>query len=392
MIFCRSSHVVVGGILADRVGWRWCVLKEISCCVQYKLTSHRIFLGQVPLCAIAVIVVVSALPSESTHGHSWRQQIKRIDFTGSFILIVAVVSLLVGLDRGAHLARPDWISISLTCASMVSFAVFLWVEISLAAEPVLPFWVLLRTALVACYSNNFLTYGGYLALLFYLPLFWQAVVDQSAGTSGMLLLPGVFGTVSGSLVAGFAMRATGKYYVLTLFANTLLLLGMTPIVLSTGLPWNSNIGISVGLVMCGIGNGIVFTTTISALLANISAADQAVVTACAWLFRTLGCAIGLTIASSIVQQVLRAKLTSRVDTGGAEDFLEDVQKSLDYIKTLAPRDEAFVRASYEKAIRMGWMLVLGFFLFALVSAGRFHADPRMPALMKLPSFYRGERL
>ena len=354
--------------------------------------AHRIFLGQVPLCVVAVVAVISALPSNRSNRRHWREQIKRIDFTGAVVLITAIVMLLLGLDRGAHLARPDWISISLICASLVCFTGFFWVEGSFATEPILPYWVLSRTALLSCYLCNFFTYGGYLSLLFYLPLFWQAVLEQSAGTSGMLLLPGIVGTVSGSLIAGFVMRATDKYYTLTLFANTLLLLGMTPIVLSTGLPWYSNIGTSIGLILCGIGNGVVLTTTISALLANISMTDQAVVTACAWLFRALGCAIGLTVASSIVQQVLRAELAGHIDAGDTENFLEEVQKSFDFIKTLAPEDAAFVRASYEEAIRMGWIFIVAFFVLALSSGGVFCINYFGNLLMTLPSIHRREGL
>jgi hypothetical protein len=68
------------------------------------LIVDRAFIGQAPLCLLAMAIVYFVLdlsPPEDTH---WREKLANIDFLGAFSLIVAVSTLLVGLDRGSNVA------------------------------------------------------------------------------------------------------------------------------------------------------------------------------------------------------------------------------------------------------------------------------------------------
>ena len=70
-------------------------------------------------------------------------------------------------------------------------------------------------ALIASYLVNFNFFGmasGF-SLLFYLPLYLQAVLGQTASQAGLWLLISVSSalTLAGSLGSGFIMQATGKY-------------------------------------------------------------------------------------------------------------------------------------------------------------------------------------
>ena len=134
-----------------------------------------------------------------------------------------------------------------------------------AAEPFAPAEIIFEKSLFACYLCNFFSFGAWLATLFYVPLYFQAVDGHSATQAGVRLLPGIVAGVCGSLFAGIMMKKTGKYYWLTLSAYTALLLGYVPILLFTGLVVNSTWGISVGLVIGGFSNGIGVTSTLIAL-------------------------------------------------------------------------------------------------------------------------------
>lgn len=207
--------------------------------------------------------------------------------------------------------------------------------------------------------------------LFYLPLYFQAVDGFSASQAGVRLLPGIAAAVSGSLFAGILMQRTGKYYWLTVCAYTTLTIGIVPILLCTGLITNNTYGISVGLVLGGFANGIGVTTSLIGLIANASAEDQAVATACSYLFRSLGSVVGLALTATVVQQTLRAQLRDRLKSGkDADQIVKRVRESLDYVKTLEPEVRVIVRQCYGQATRNGFSFILGTMAFAALSSCR----------------------
>ena len=198
-----------------------------------------------------------------------------------------------------------------------------------------------------------------------------AVDGFSATQAGVRLLPGIVAGVCGSLFGGILMQKTGKYYWLTVCAYTSLTLGIIPILLSTGLVGNSTYGISVGLVICGFSNGIGVTTSLIALISNASPADQAVATACSYLFRSLGSVVGLSVSATVVQQSLRIQLRDRLKSGkDADHIVNRVRQSLDYIKTLDPEVREIVRLCYGAATRAGFELMLGIVACAMLSSCR----------------------
>ncbi|KAK4690379.1 hypothetical protein P7C71_g6395, partial [Lecanoromycetidae sp. Uapishka_2] len=204
-------------------------------------------------------------------------------YEGAAVLVAAVFTMLLGLDWGSNNAWSDDVTIVCLCLTFPLFALFLFVEFKVAAEPFAPRRIIFERSLVACYFCNFFSFAGWLAVLFYLPLFFQAVDGLSASQAGVRLLPGIVAGVSGSLFGGLLMQRTGKYYWLTVSAYTTLTLGLVPVLLCSGLVVNNTYGISVGLVMCGFSNGIGVTTSLIGLIANASTEDQAVATA--WFIR-----------------------------------------------------------------------------------------------------------
>ena len=140
-------------------------------------------------------------------------------------MVCAVFALLLGLDRGSNVSWSSPLTIAALSVSFLLFALFVLVEEKLAAEPFAPGRIIFERSLFACYLCNFFSFGGWLSMLFYLPLFYQAVNGYSASQAGVRLLPGIVAGVSGSLFGGILMKRTGKYYWLTVSAYSLLALG-----------------------------------------------------------------------------------------------------------------------------------------------------------------------
>ena len=353
IIFASGSGcgAPLGGLLADYVSWRWA------------------FLGQAPLCAIAFVSVALILKLPKREVSDWKTKFRRIDFLGAIVLVAAVFSLIFGLDRGANGQWSSLIAIVPLCLSLPLFALFLLVELKLASEPFAPAHIIFDRSLVACYLCNFFSFAGWMSILFYLPLFYQAVDQFSASQAGLRLLPGIVASVSGSLTGGLIMQKTGKYYWLTVGAYMLLTGATIPIILCTGAAVNSTWGISVGIFLGGFGAGIGVTTTLIALIANASTEDQAVATACSYLFRSLGSVVGLSLSATVVQQTLKSQLQERLKSGkNAEAIEKHVRESLDFIKTLEPKVQRIVRECYGRSTRNGFLLTMATVFFAAASS------------------------
>ncbi|KAI5465751.1 major facilitator superfamily [Mariannaea sp. PMI_226] len=325
-----STGAPLGGLLADSVGWRWS------------------FLGQVPLCCVAFIAVYFVLDLPPVSHDHWLTRVRQIDFLGAFTLVAAVVALLVGLDSGSNLGWSHIVTIVSLSVTPLFFALFLFVEIKIASNPFAPGHVIFDRSLFACYLANFFGVAGQVAIIFFAPLYFQAVKGFNATQSGALLVPGMGAGVAASLAGGWLIKRTGKFYWVTVSGYGILLSALLPLTLS--IVFKSTWGEVVGLVLTSLGAGSGITTTLVGLLANAAVEDSAVAVACSYLFRSLGSSIGISTGSAVLQQVLRYQLASRLSNEGeAQEIEERVRQNLDYIKELPPHIADQVRAGYQAA-------------------------------------------
>ncbi|PYI28655.1 MFS general substrate transporter [Aspergillus indologenus CBS 114.80] len=353
MIYATGAGVgaPLGGILADYIGWRWA------------------FIAQAPLCALAFVAVTLMLHLPAVEDSHWRTKLGRIDFPGAIVLVGAVFGFLLGLDRGSNVSWTIPITVISLSVSVALFVLFVVVECFYAAEPFAPGHIIFNKTFFAAYGCNFFSFGGWLAALFYIPLYFQAVDGVSATIAGLRLLPSILAGVSGSLFAGFVMKWTGKFYWLTVFAYALLTLGLTIITLASGGAFANTTVMVLGTVFCAFGNGTGVTSTLISLISNATPEDQAVVTACSYLFRSLGSVIGLSLSSTVVQQVLRDRLQWALrDSDDIDAIVAGVRQSLDFIKTLDPAVAKVVRSCYGWATNKSFAFVVGVVFCSLVSS------------------------
>jgi hypothetical protein len=352
-------------IASDGVG------KLSSCYYSYSVPVsyiRRLFIAQAPLCLVAFLTVYFVLnltPIEDSH---WREKLARIDFLGAFCLVAATFTLLLGLDRGSNIGWNNTIAIACLTTAVPLFAIFVLVEMKWASHPFAPGHIIFERSLIAAYLCNFFSMAGYMAMLFYIPLLFQAVDGVSAFEAGLRLIPGIISSVIGSIGGGMIMQKTGKFYWITIIAYILLPLGSFLILLFSGLITNSTFGIVTGLVFCGLGGGAGITTTLIAIIANADPKDQAIATACSYLFRSLGSVIGLSISSTVVQHSLRTQLREKLNGDQADKIVERVRQSLEYINKLDPDTRELVRLCYQKATIAAFGLAVVLVSGALVSS------------------------
>ena len=118
------SGASFGGAIADRIGWRWC------------------FLLQVPVSIFALAIGIWAVknqPGGFSLDHGFGAVWKRVDFVGSFVLVVGISVQLVGLSLGGNELpwSSPWVIGSLV-GSFVLLALFLVIETKTTAIPIIP--------------------------------------------------------------------------------------------------------------------------------------------------------------------------------------------------------------------------------------------------------------
>ncbi|EDN11341.1 conserved hypothetical protein [Histoplasma mississippiense (nom. inval.)] len=237
------------------------------------------------------------------------------------------------------------------------------------SEPFAPSHIIFDRNLFACYACNFFSFAGYTGVLFYFPLYFQATDGVSATGAGLRLLPSIIAGVIGSLFGGIVMKNTGKYFWLTFAAYVLLPIGIVNIFLWSGGFVRNTVGIITGITIAALGSGTGITTTLIALIACSSPQDLAVATACSYLFRSLGSVIGLSFASTIVQQSLRSGLRSALgDNKDIDKIVNGVRQSLDFINTLDPQTSRIVRDCYGIATNHAFGLSIVVVFFTTISA------------------------
>ncbi|KAL8902493.1 MAG: hypothetical protein Q9207_004650 [Kuettlingeria erythrocarpa] len=196
---------------------------------------------------------------------TWRQQIRRIDFLGALLLILIVFALLFGLDRGTHGSWRDPVTIISLCVAVPLVLAFLWVETKFAVEPFTPGHVIFNRALFACYAQNFFGYAGFTALIFYIPFFFQVVLEMTPAQAGAGLIPAAISAVVGTLVGGIAIKRMGKFYWLALISVSVGALASIPIALAPAFHSAALIVIYIASVASFVPQGITVTASLMAI-------------------------------------------------------------------------------------------------------------------------------
>lgn len=336
---------IFGGWVNDTWGWRMA------------------FLAQVPFIIVSGILVaclVNIPPKKSE-----KSKLSRVDFMGSFALVLTLVLLLLGLNSGGNIVpwNHPLVYVSLPL-SLVSLLGFIYIELYIASEPVIPVRLLAnRTVLAACLTNWFVTMVVFM-IIFYVPLYYQ-VRGESTTASGMRLIPQSIGASVGSLGSGIIMNRTGKYKSISLITLTMLVIGTG---LLATLDSNSpDWPIYVYLSLTGIGYGATLTTTLLAIISAVSHDHHSVITSASYAFRSTGSTIGITIASAVYQNILKSDLWEKFgDRPNAEEIIGRIRDSFDELNRLPEGWKEGVTESFMDAFRGVFLTALG---FAILMAG-----------------------
>jgi MFS family permease len=335
-----------GGALCESLGWRWAFGIQVPC----------ILLIFVAVCITTPTTLGPRLAE--TSGQTVLESVKAFDNAGSLLLIIAVSTLVLGMNLGGNVL--PWVSpivIAALAIAAVSTIWLIYIE-KKAARPVMPLVLLSTRPRGNLIYGNFFANVGYNTLLFNIPLFFQAVKLESASASGYRIGPAFVFSTTIAVATGFIINATGRMKPLLALGALLSLVGS--VLLSFVRPEFEAWITTLFLIPVSSGQGLNFPATSVAILSVSTQEEQAVTTSSLSLFRSLGQVMGVAISSLVLQNALSAYLWDSVSGNATEKskIILRVRKSVHAIVELGPKHQAEVIAAYADALKMTFVVAV----------------------------------
>ncbi|CAO3652082.1 unnamed protein product [Cunninghamella blakesleeana] len=333
------------GGFTDNITWRWCFYINLP-------------IGGI---AIALLIFFLDIPTKKS---SFIEKLKRIDYAGAFIILIAALLFLLALNFGSDLF--PWRSAAVLVPLIFSFVLvigFAFVESKFAKEPIMPPRLIKNRSVFGVIVVNWWFGLSFFSLIYYLPVYFQVVKGDTAMWSGIRLIPMQMSVCVFSILTGLLISKFQVY-------RPFLWIGTSVITLHVGLVSLFNVDTSFSMiygitVIGGAGMGMLFSSTIIAIQSPVDRKDISVATGLNNFSRLLGSAIGISVSSSILNSELNKNLSNLLPP----EYVDMVIKQALYVQQGLPEQyKTITIQAYCDSIRFIWYIITPITALSIVGA------------------------
>ncbi|KAK8065229.1 hypothetical protein PG997_011976 [Apiospora hydei] len=271
----------LGGAIVEHTTWRW------------------VFYINIPISGVALALLCAFLRVNHQRGPSTFQRLRRIDYVGNLILVSSVTAILIALSYGGTIYTwSAWqILLPLILGFLGMVGLYLFETSSWCSEPMTPKHLFSNRTSAAAFFLTFIQAMFAFWIIYFMPVYSQAVLIQGPTRSGVLLLPTVVTIVPGAMISGIVLSKFGRYRPLHLVGFAMMTLGLGLLIM---LDQHSHLALPVVFqVIAGVGTGFAMTTLLPAAQAALSERDTASSTA-VWSFvRSFGTVWGVSAPGAV---------------------------------------------------------------------------------------------
>lgn len=316
----------------------------------------------VPITGAVIILLFFFLHLHNPRTPVW-EGLKAVDWAGSLLIVGGTLMLLLGLEFGG--VTFPWNSAKVICLIVFGVTVaglFVLNEWKFARYPVMPLLLFTHTSNIAslgvCFCHGFV----FIAVSYYLPLYFQAVLGATPLLSGLYLLPFALSLSVVSGATGIWIKKTGKYLIAVLFGSIIFPLGIGLLInLDVEKTWAK---IIIFQIIAGIGVGPNFQSPLIALQTMVKPADIATATATFGFIRNLSTSISVVIGGVVFQNEMEKRYPSLVTSLGLRTANAlrggSAGSSVGLVNQLPTSQQAIARQAFFESLRTMWIMYVVF--------------------------------
>lgn len=313
------SGPLIGGLLVDTLGWRWC------------------FYAGLPIAVLAFVVLQKTL--HLTH----HKREVHIDYLGATLLMGGVSMLLIWVSLAGN--QFDWLSsksYALIAGAVVFICAAVYVEMKVAIEPIIPMRLFRdRTTSLATAASVLIGVAMFGATV-YLSQYFQIARGMSPTKAGLMSICMVGGLLVSSIVTGRIISTTGLWKRYLIGGMVLVIAGMG--LLSMIDEKTSLYVVGAYMAVLGLGLGATMQNLVLAVQNNTAQADMGAASSVVAFFRSLGGSAGVSALGAVLSHQVASTVTEGLAKMGIKADSHESHSIPDVSELPAP-----IRALFEHA-------------------------------------------
>jgi EmrB/QacA subfamily drug resistance transporter len=322
MAVATVSGPLLGGVLVDVAGWRWC------------------FWVAVPFALGGMVMLQKFL-----HVETVRRPV-RIDYWGALFITIASGLPLVWVSFAGD--RFAWWSVEtaeLLGVALVALVAAVLVE-RRHSDPMVPPRIIrdriTTLSIIASLAVGLAQFGASV----FLAQYFQVARGHTPTEAGLLMLPMIIGNLVGATGSGRYITRTGRWKNLMLGGSALLVAGLclmgtidhlTPL-------WH----LSGAMLLMGLGTGALMQNLVLVVQNTVDVTDVGAASGVVSFFRSLGGTVGVAVLGAILATRVAEKITIGLDKAGIPATRDGGSSTLD-LEQMPPAVAAIVRTAYADA-------------------------------------------